>query len=263
MTQVKLGDKNIPFIYQGNELLYPNPVKDGLVLWYDFKGMKNSDVSKNVVKDLSNRKNNNAKVENFAYSSGSGYRNKGLKFDGIDDRIIPMYTGGTNGRLDMKKINNGQKFSVEITLKMTEQLISQGSEVFMTAKTYGRFWVTFLKDNNASSEQFILTTSTYYGAEGEGSIYLFGSKEGYKYGDEFHITVTLDKNDKLILYVNGVKKGEQDLSGITITTPQETEFIVLLGQGSAGAYYRRFDHELYSMKVYDRVLTDKEIQHNY
>ena len=263
MTQVKLGDKNIPFIYQGNELLYPNPVKDGLVLWYDFKGMKNSDVSKNVVKDLSNRKNNNAQVENFAYSSGSGYGNKGLKFDGIDDRIIPMYTGGTNGRLDMKKINNGQKFSVEITLKMTEQLISQGSEVFMTAKTYGRFWVTFLKDNNASSEQFILTTSTYYGAEGEGSIYLFGSKEGYKYGDEFHITVTLDKNDKLILYVNGVKKGEQDLSGITITTPQETEFIVLLGQGSAGAYYRRFDHELYSMKVYDRVLTDKEIQHNY
>jgi len=263
MTQVKLGDKNIPFIYQGNELLYPNPVKDGLVLWYDFKGMKNSDVSKNVVKDLSNRKNNNAQVENFAYSSGSGYGNKGLKFDGIDDRIIPMYTGGTNGRLDMKKINNGQKFSVEITLKMTEQLISQGSEVFMTAKTYGRFWVTFLKDNNASSEQFILTTSTYYGAEGEGSIYLFGSKEGYKYGDEFHITVTLDKNDKLILYVNGVKKGEQDLSGITITTPQETEFIVLLGQGSAGAYYRRFDHELYSMKVYERVLTDKEIQHNY
>src|SRR5699024_1415249 len=102
MTQVKLGDKNIPFIYQGNELLYPNPVKDGLVLWYDFKGMKNSDVSKNVVKDLSNRKNNNAQVENFAYSSGSGYGNKGLKFDGIDDRIIPMYTGGTNGRLDMK-----------------------------------------------------------------------------------------------------------------------------------------------------------------
>ena len=45
MTQVKLGDKNIPFIYQGNELLYPNPVKDGLVLWYDFKGMKNSDIS--------------------------------------------------------------------------------------------------------------------------------------------------------------------------------------------------------------------------
>ena len=37
MSQVKLGDKNIPFIYQGNELLYPNPVKDGLVLYYDMK----------------------------------------------------------------------------------------------------------------------------------------------------------------------------------------------------------------------------------
>ena len=264
MSQVKLGDKNIPFIYQGNELLYPNPVKDGLVLWYDFKGMKNSDVSKNVIKDLSNRKNNNAQVENFAYSSGSGYGNKGLKFDGIDDRIIPMYTGGTNGRLDMKKINNGQKFSVEMTFKMTEQLISEGSEIFMTDKTYGRFWLRILKDTSTTSpEDFAISASTYYGTEGGKSISVYSKKEGYKYGDEFHIIVTLNKEDKLILYINGVKKDEQPLNDITITTPQETDFIVLLGQGSAGSYYRRFDHELYSMKVYDRVLTEQEVKNNY
>ena len=264
MSQVKLGDKNIPFIYQGNELLYPNPVKDGLVLWYDFKGMKNSDISKNITKDLSDRKNDNAQLENFAYTSGSGYGNKGIKFDGIDDRIVPMFTGGSYGRLDMKKINNGQKFSVEITLKMSDKIITQGSEIFMTNKTYGRFWIQFLKDNNTSSpEEFILTSSTYYGTEGGRSTYAYSKKDGYKYGDEFHITVTLDKNDKLILYVNGVKKDEQPLNDITITTTQETDFIVLFGMGTAGVYYRRFDHELYSLKVYDRVLTEQEIQHNY
>ena len=72
MSQVKLGDKNIPFIYQGNELLYPNPVKDGLVLYYDFKGMENSDVTKGVAKDLSGN-GNDGELKNFVYTNESGY----------------------------------------------------------------------------------------------------------------------------------------------------------------------------------------------
>ena len=264
MSQVKLGDKNIPFIYQGNELLYPNPVKDGLVLWYDFKGMKNSDVSKGVTKDLTGKTIENAQHFNFLYNSQSGY-NKGLKFDGIDDRIIPVlkHADGTTSQLDMKKINNGQKFSVEMTLKMSDKLITQGSEIFMTSKTYGRFWIQFLKDNNYSSDEFVITTSTYYGTEGGRSSTSYSKIEGYKYGDEFHLCVTLDKNDKIILYVNGEKKDEQSLREITITTPQETNLLVFLGQGDSNAYYRRFEHEMYSMKVYDKVLTEQEIEYNY
>lgn len=265
MTQVKLGDKNIPFIYQGSNLLYPNPVKDGLVLWYDFKGMKNSDVSKGVTKDLTGRSTENAQHFNFLYNSESGY-NKGLKFDGIDDRITPMIkqSDGTTSQLDMKKINNGQKFSVEMTLKMSNKIMTQGSEIFMTNRTYGRFWLQFIKDNNhTSSDEFVISASTYYGTEGGKSAVVFSKIEGYKYGDEFHLTATLDKNDKLILYVNGVKKSEQLLNNITITTPQEPDFRVTIGQGDSNAYYRRFEHELYSMKIYDRVLTEQEVKSNY
>ena len=265
MTQVKLGDKNIPFIYQGNELLYPNPVKDGLVLWYDFKGMKNSDVSKGVTKDLTGKTIENAQHFNFLYNSQSGY-NKGLKFDGIDDRIIPVlkHADGTTSQLDMKKINNGQKFSVEMTLKMSDKLITQGSEIFMTSKTYGRFWLQFLKDNNiVSSDEYIISASTYYGSEGDRSVYASSKALGYKYGDEFHLVSTVDKNSKITLYINGVKIGEQPLNDITITTPQETNLLVFLGQGDSNAYYRRFEHEMYSMKVYDKVLTEQEIEYNY
>lgn len=260
MSQVKLGDKNIPFIYQGNELLYPNPVKDGLVLWYDFKGMKNSDVTKGVTKDLSGKTIENAQHLNFLYNSQSGYANKGIKFDGIDDRIIPVakHDDGSVSELDMKKINNGQKFSVEITLKMTDKLITQGSEIFMTNKTYGRFWIQFLNDNNSVDDNFIIATSTYYGTEGGKSAFSYSKKEGYKYGDEFHITSTIDKNDKIILYVNGEKKEEQNLSEINITTPQEEELLVLLGIAGITGYYRRFEHELYSLKVYDRGLQNKK-----
>ena len=265
MSQVKLGDKNIPFIYQGNELLYPNPIKDGLVLWYDFKGMKNSDVSKGITKDLTGKTIENAQHFNFLYNSQSGY-NKGLKFDGIDDRVIPIlkHTDGTTSQLDMKKINNGQKFSVEMTLKMSDKLITQGSEIFMTSKTYGRFWLQFLKDNNiVSSDEYIISASTYYGPEGSRTVSAFSKTMGYKYGDEFHLVSTVDKNGKITLYVNGVKIGEQPLNDITITTPQDTGLIVFLGQGHSKAYYRRFEHELYSMKIYDKVLTDQEIQYNY
>ena len=264
MSQVKLGDKNIPFIYQGNELLYPNPIKDGLILYYDFKGMKNSDVTKGITKDLSGNTIQNAQHFNFLYDSQSGY-NKGIKFDGIDDRIIPIikYNDDSVSQLDMKKINNGQKFSVEITLKMTDKLITQGSEIFMTSKTYGRFWIQFLKDNNTVDDNFIISTSTYYGNEGGKSAFSYSKKEGYKYGDEFHIIVTIDKNDKLILYVNGVKKDEQPLNEITITTPQDEGLLVYLGQGQESNYYRRFEHELYSLKIYDRALTDKEVEQNY
>ena len=265
MTQVKLGDKNIPFIYQGNELLYPNSVKDGLVLWYDFKGMTNNDVTKGVTKDLSGNATQNAQHFNFLYASQSGYANKGIKFDGIDDRIIPVakHDDSSVSHLDMKKINNGQKFSVEITLKMTDKLITQGSEIFMTNKTYGRFWIQFLKDNNAVDDNFIISTSTYYGNEGGRSAISYSKKEGYKYGDEFHITVTLDKNDKIILYVNGEKKDERPLHDIDIVTPQDSNYLVYLGQGGSDAYYRRFEHELYSLKIYDRVLTQEEVTYNY
>ena len=264
MTQVKLGDKNIPFIYQGNELLYPNPVKDGLVLWYDFKGMKNSDVSKGVTKDLSGNTIQNAQHFGFLYTSQSGYANKGIKFDGIDDRITPMakHPGGSESQLDMKKINNGQKFSVEISLKMSDKLITQGSEIFMTNGTYGRFWLQFLNSSDVDGS-FIIRSSTYYGDEGSRNVFSYGSKEGYKYGDEFHITVTLDKNDKIILYVNGVKKDEKPLNDIIITTPQDDSLNILLGLKAHDHYYRRFDHELYSLKVYDRALTAKEVEHNY
>src|SRR5699024_6019599 len=169
IEMLNIGSLKSSFLYKGDKLIYPDPIKDGLMLWYDFAGMKNSDVSKNVVRDLSDRSSENAQIFNFVYTSDSGYGNKGIKFDGVDDRIIPVikYENGTTGRLDMKKINNGQKFSVEITLKMTDKLITQGSEIFMTNKTYGRFWLQFLKDNNyTETDEFVISTSTYYGTEG-------------------------------------------------------------------------------------------------
>ncbi|WRM43482.1 hypothetical protein [Staphylococcus phage LY01] len=260
-----MGDKSIAFVYKGNDLIYPNPIEDGLILWYDFAGMKNDSVNKNITKDLTKNTNESAKHFNFLYNSQSGY-NKGIKFDGIDDEIIPMikYKDDITRQLDMKKINNGQIFSIEMTLKMSDKIIDKGSEIFMTDKTYGRFWLQFLKDNNyTETDEFVISASTYYGNEGGRNTSAFSIKESYKYGDEFHLITTLDKNDKIVLYVNGIKKDEKTLGDIAITTPQEEELLVYIGQGDSSTYYRRFDHEIYSMKIYDKVLTEEEVKHNY
>ena len=85
--KMKFGSKDIPFVYKGDKLVYPNPIKDGLLLWYDFKGMRNTDVGKEVAKDLSGN-GNDGTLTNFNFTEGSGYKDNALVFDGVDDRLI-------------------------------------------------------------------------------------------------------------------------------------------------------------------------------
>ena len=83
---MKFGSKDIPFVYKGNKLVYPNPIKDGLLLWYDFKGMRNTDTNKEVAKDLS-LNGNDGTLTNFNFTEGSGYKDNTLVFDGVDDKL--------------------------------------------------------------------------------------------------------------------------------------------------------------------------------
>ena len=83
---MKFGSKDIPFVYKGDKLVYPNPIKDGLLLWYDFKGMRNTDTNKEVVKDLSGN-GNDGTLTNFNFTEESGYKDNTLIFDGVDDSL--------------------------------------------------------------------------------------------------------------------------------------------------------------------------------
>lgn len=224
MTQVKLGDKNIPFIYQGNKLLYPNPVKDGLVLWYDFKAMKNSDVSKGIAKDLSGN-GNNGTLSNFAYTSGSGY-NDGLKFDGIDDVI-----------LNILNINNtpldASNMSISIVLDSAK---IQKSQYFMQVN---------LSDNLF----FLLYRSSvdklgYYNTSKENKYLNFIPATNEKF------LFTLNINNKQVdLRVNNEKfavfedKGLKNVSSVSLGT-------------------QSYNGTLRSLKIYNRALTEEEIQKN-
>ncbi|WP_347133616.1 LamG-like jellyroll fold domain-containing protein [Staphylococcus hominis] len=231
MTQVKLGDENIPFIYQGDELLYPNPVKDGLVLWYDFKGIKNDDFNKGIAEDLSGNKNNGT-LQNFAYTNDSGY-NDGLKFDGVDDYVIFNLTPSFRNT------------TYELIINREEQMDDKVYQVIMQPSSY---WVDgiFISNNNIRAS--VRIDGTYYSVEYPMTDYL---------NKNILITRILDSDNKVLkIFINGVKVREKTFT--TDVYEKINERYYLNSPGKDG-----FLGNINSLKVYKKPLSDQEVQHNY
>lgn len=231
MSTIKLGNTPMSFVYQGNELLYPNPVKDGLVLWYDFKSMKNTSTTKDVAKDLSGN-GNNGTLQNFAYTSDSGY-NSGLKFDGVDD-----------------------------TVNLINPLFNQSKENLNWTAT-----ITLKPVRNNTSIEFILRGINlgigirYMDGKNKILNYINNSDKAYLYSNEglplnqfSEFTCSYDYNSRIVsIYINGILDNQKTL--IEGQEPSGTGYNMILGT--------RRDDYVHSVKVYNRALTEEEIQHNY
>lgn len=228
---IKLGNKPVNFVYQGNELLYPNPIKDGLVLYYDFKGMKNSDVTKGVAKDLSGN-GNDGTLQNFAYTSDSGY-NDGLKFDGVDD-----------------------------TVNLTNPLFNQGRESQNWTAT-----IALKPISNNTSIEFILRGINlglgirYMDGKNKILNYINNSDKAYLYSNE---GLTLNQFSELTCRYDYISR----TVSIYINGILDTQKVLEEGQEPSGMGYNmiigtRRDDYIYGIKLYNRALTDEEIQHNY
>lgn len=228
MDIIKLGSDPISFVYQGNELLYPNPIKDGLVLWYDFKGMNNNDVSKSVVKDLSGNSLNGS-LKNFNYTSDSGYNN-GLHFDGIDDYI------SANTVL-------GKSFTISLVINVentpNNYILSSSSVYFFVRKNGYHLDLSLL---NRDNKQELFRIPNFF-------IEYLNKKNIISY------VVNSDKK-KICVYVNDILYTTFDMA--EEAKPQ----MELTGLGIWNNNYF-FKGSLYSLKVYDSPLDNQEIQHNY
>lgn len=107
--ELRVGENKPAFIYEGSELVYPNPVKDGLVLWYDFSGRTNTDGQRGIAEDLSGN-GNHGTLQNFNYTSESGYDKNKLLFDGVDD-----YVGETVNRIiELDVFKDSLAFTVKV-----------------------------------------------------------------------------------------------------------------------------------------------------
>lgn len=134
---MKFGSKDIPFVYKGDKLVYPNPIKDGLLLWYDFKGMRNTDTNKEVAKDLSGNGNDGA-LTNFNFTEESGYKDNTLVLDGVDDSlIIPELVLDETA---MTVVQDGKVYSYEDDKVMTVgedgEIIGMGQNLLVGSNDY-------------------------------------------------------------------------------------------------------------------------------
>ena len=233
---IKLGNVDIPFVYQGEELLYPAPIKDGLVLWYDFSGMTNEDKTRDTAVDLSGN-GNHGTLQNFNYTPESGYDKNKLLFDGVDDAIVtpPNIMEGTNS------------YTVSITINIKE-LANNLHGYFMLGTGIGRVWIRSVGNQ--------LSANTYFGkAEYDFTSVITNNTLDLGVA---HITLVIDRQGAQSVYLNGEVKSQRD---IYEASDVPTHFgDIILGMRSS---YSSPVADYFSTKVYNRVLTPSEIAHNY
>lgn len=232
----KLGDKDIVRAYQGENVIYPTPIRDGLVLWYDFKGKKNTDAIKNIAEDLSGN-GNHGELQNFGYMEGSGY-NQGLEFDGIDDRV------NTNLVFD---ISDKEAFTLSASVKNKDNDL--GPIDILGTENY-----QFLLFQTGTNVRFIAWDQVG-NAVVSVSVPLFTSEP------KWHSVAVTYQNNMCALYIDGKLRSSKNTTGIPFIKQQDFLYV---GHGyrfnSGNAYY---DGEIGSVHIYDKALTDEEIQYNY
>ena len=248
--ELRVGDSKPAFIYEGNELVYPNPVKDGLVLWYDFSGRTNADSQRGIAEDLSGN-GNHGTLQNFNYTAESGYDKNKLLFDGVDDYIL-------SNSLDRDYIDPIKNFNFDFVLNQKD-IASKGTIVLMPF-TGQRLTVK-------NSEDAI--------AVGRYTSHWFGRKTPSLKRGSNHLSINvillgegeyeLNEPSFLIeMYVNGTLV--EDVYASSRDYYSNVASVLTIGwQGinatqSDNAY---LNESLHSLKIYNRPLTASEIAHNY
>ena len=234
--ELRVGENKPAFIYEGNELVYPNPVKDGLVLWYDFSGRTNADGQRGIAEDLSGN-GNHGTLQNFNYTAESGYDKNKLLFDGVDDRIE------TNSILWGQ-----QSISASFVFKLNS-LNNYLTSIMQMGSGTGRLWLRFTGTS--------LSLNTYWGQSGSDySINKYYASPPTDF--VFYITIVVDReNNNQTLYLDGESVGSVDIS---LSEGIDWANIVRLGLNSS---YLPIDGYYRDVKFYNRPLTPEEIAHNY
>ena len=247
---MNIGDMGVPFIYQGEELIYPEYVKDGLVLHYDFSGMTNNDVSKDIARDLSGN-GNHGTLQNFNYTAESGYDKNKLLFDGVDDHIL-------SNSLDRDYIDPIKNFNFDFVLNQKD-IASKGTIVLMPF-TGQRLTVKNSEDAIAvgryTSHWFGRKTPPLKRGSNHLSINVILLGEGEYELNEPSFLIEMYANGTLVedVYASSSDYYSNVASVLTIGW-QGTN----VSQGD-NAY---LNESLHNLKIYNRPLTASEIAHNY
>ena len=225
--EFRVGDNKPAFIYEGNELVYPNPVKDGLVLWYDFSGRTNTDGQRGIAEDLSGN-GNHGTLQNFNYTAESGYDKNKLLFDGVDDQVF---------------IEGGEDSSV-FTILMTLKTSTKAIQFF----NYFSNQATYIRKLNTQLHASVFSESTGQATISFGGVF---SNES-----DTHTTVGLISDGARVgIIANGNVVREIEINDMR---PVRLRYL-----GRWVSHADALDGYYNSLQVYNRPLTPEEIAHNY
>lgn len=237
-----------------NELLC---IKDGLVYSADPKNMTSSNSWGDAI------------LHNFNKGdANSGWSENALMFDGIDDGI---------------EVKDNSDYSQGITLEIYFNFKGKVTSDKIRAQ------ILMMKRTNGYNGFFMFLDGDNWLEENLGKLYIdiggFGSDE--KNENRFKSNVTIQKNiptyitytynpnvesDNGVLYINGIKTETTNLGLIEnlINTPENTP--IQIGsdiyetynpEGDTSNRKYPFYGEIYASRVYNRPLTEKEVEYNY
>ena len=202
-------------------------IEDGLTLWYD--GINNNGTgthneSSQSWKDLSGN-NNDGVLENFDFSTGSGWSNNGLLFDGANDKV---------------------KFKGDITSNYTISVLVQpattGNSSYPRLIGEIPFPTLSMRDN----QSYMI---------GQNLDSMFSNASQISTNEKTMITITYDGSN-IKLYEN-----DKYISQLATTTKPESVIDAYLGGRKDND--RQYKGYIYNCMIYDKALTQGQISNNY
>ena len=210
-------------------------VKSGLILHLD--GLDNTksghNNSTNVWEDLSGN-NNNGTIK------GASWLNDGLYFDGVDD-YVPIAE------------LNYPEFTVEATFKVSKLVGNSDEPKVICNHNTGGFDIDI---NNDCINSFPYINGEYRNMKYDRKITV---------NKKYNVTMTTNGSESK-LYVNGVLVSNISVENGSIGYPSNNS-LVMLGANPNGSSLDSapsfFNGAIYSVRMYNRVLTEQEVKNNH
>ena len=233
-------------------------INSGLILYLDAKNNTRSGYSATttVWEDLSGN-NNDFNLNKFDNTSTSGWQNKSLKFDGVNDYLVSK---------EIFDFNNTDALTIQFVDLNGElyfnDAIEHGYAIFETSSNYNSYNNSYLVNIDKSYNKSI-TLSTHWGngynvqtdenhlTPNESAMYTlsFNAKNGY--------------NNYFSIYKNSILRNitksisfNKNMDNFTFNS-----YPMYIGSRSGTKAFCKMN--LASVRIYNRALTEEEIKHNY
>ena len=224
------------------EKLQKSYVQEGLVCWYDGKYNTKSGHNQNtdVWEDLSG--NNNGILKNINNTDKSGWTNNSLILDGIDDWVQMKKVNGTDNGITIEVVARTVSIDLEKIQIYMANLENGGIAIYKNTdnKNVSEIYINN-EYNKLSSDKIVKNNQIYSMSAGYISNEYFFSEDGQIYKKEGDFKYKEPEKDTIFALGTNPSGQESSLS-------------------SKGSYA---NIEIYSVRIYNRGLSEEEIKQNY